>query len=174
MKKILVVVDMQNDFVSGSLGSEDAKAIVENVVKKIEGWEGDIACTYDTHYESYLETKEGRMLPVEHCIENTEGWQLCSQVQSALDKKGKEYKTFRKLTFGSEELAGWLKAEGYEEMHFVGLCTDICVISNVMLAKAFLPESEIIVDSRCCAGVSRESHENALNAMKMCHITIQD
>ncbi len=171
MKKILVVVDMQNDFVSGSLGSEDAKAIVGNVTDKIRGWQDDIVCTYDTHYENYLETKEGKMLPVKHCIENTEGWQLNADVASALESKN--YITFRKPTFGSEELAKHLKENQYEEIHFIGLCTDICVISNVMLAKAALPESQITVDAKCCAGVTKESHENALNAMKMCHIQIE-
>lgn len=172
MKKILVVIDMQNDFVSGSLGSEDAKAIVGNVVDKITNWQDDIACTYDTHLENYLETKEGQMLPVRHCIENTEGWQLDPQVEEAL--KDKDYKVFRKPTFGSEELAKYLKENRYDEIHFIGLCTDICVISNVMLTKAALPESEIIVDAKCCAGVSKESHENALSAMKMCHIQIEN
>ena len=172
MNKILVVVDMQNDFVSGSLGSDDAKAIVGNVVKMIEAWQGEIVCTYDTHYENYLETKEGRMLPVKHCIENTEGWQLCPEVEKALGSK--EYKVFRKPTFGSEDLAAYLKEGNYDEIHFVGLCTDICVISNVMLTKAALPESEFVVHADCCAGVTTESHENALNAMKMCHIQIEN
>lgn len=172
MKKILVVVDMQNDFVSGSLGSEDAKSIVGNVVEKITNWKDELVCTYDTHFENYLETKEGKMLPVRHCIENTEGWQLDPQVEKALN--GRDYKVFKKPTFGSEELAEYLKESNYEEIHFIGLCTDICVISNVMLAKAALPESEIIVDAKCCAGVTKESHENALNAMKMCHIQIEN
>ena len=172
MNKILVVVDMQNDFVSGSLGSVDAQAIVGNVIKLIDSWQGEIVCTYDTHYENYLETKEGKMLPVEHCIENTDGWQLCPGVEEAL--KGKEYKAFRKPTFGSEELAAYLREGRYDEIHFIGLCTDICVISNVMLTKAALPESEIVVHSDCCAGVTRESHENALSAMKMCHIQIEN
>ena len=172
MKKLLVVVDMQNDFIDGALGTNEAEEIVENVVKKINGWQGDIVCTLDTHQENYMSTQEGRNLPVMHCVENTDGWKINKKVDEALAESGKTVKAFKKVTFGSLELADNIRKENYESIEFIGLCTDICVISNVIATKAAVPESEITVDASCCAGVTPQSHKNALEAMKMCQIKI--
>ena len=173
MKKILIVVDMQKDFVDGSLGSSEAVGIVGNVCNKIRNHKGDIIVTYDTHNENYMETQEGKKLPVPHCIKGTEGWELCREVKEALS--GKEYKTIEKPTFGSVELPSYIK-ENYNpkdiEIELVGLCTDICVVSNALLLKANFLETEISVDSRCCAGVTKESHNSALCTMKMCQVNI--
>lgn len=173
MKRILIVVDMQKDFVDGTLGTAEAVAIVDNVVNKIEGFDGDIIVTYDTHPESYMETQEGKNLPVPHCIKGTDGWRLDSKVQSALDKK--PYKAIEKPTFGSVELIGYLK-ENYSpeetEIELIGLCTDICVVSNALLLKANFLETMVSVDSSCCAGVTPESHNAALLTMKMCQVNV--
>ena len=135
MKKLLIVVDMQKDFVDGALGSKEAVAIVDNVVKKIEEFAGDIIVTYDTHPENYMETQEGKNLPVPHCIKDTEGWQICPVLEEL-----RKTEAIDRLTFGSKDLAEILKQEeNIEEITFVGLCTDICVISNVMVVKAFYP-----------------------------------
>ena len=167
--KILIVIDMQNDFVSGTLGSSDAKAIVPNVVKKIEEFEGDIFVTYDTHYENYLETNEGKNLPVEHCIKDTAGWQICDELSPYVDT------VVDKITFGSVELPNIIKGFGepIEEIELCGLCTDICVVSNALLIKARFPEREVSVDSSCCAGVTPATHEAALTTMKMCQINVR-
>ena len=175
--KTLIVVDMQNDFITGSLGTAEAVDIVTKVSHKIETWDGDIFVTQDTHGDDYLQTQEGRKLPVVHCVEGTAGWEIAERVRAALDQKepGKvNYIT--KPTFGSHVLAETLSRkqadQQIEEIQLVGLCTDICVISNAMLLKAFMPETRITVDSACCAGVTPESHRNALNAMKMCQIDV--
>ncbi len=173
MKKILVVVDMQKDFVDGSLGTVEAVAIVPKVVKKINEFEGDIFVTYDTHYENYMDTREGKMLPVPHCIKGTDGWKLDANVAEAL--KDKEYTEVEKITFGSVELPDMiLKAVGDDDfsIELVGLCTDICVVSNTLILKANYPEKDIIVDASCCAGVTPESHSAALATMKMCQINV--
>ena len=173
MKKLLIVVDMQKDFVDGALGSKEAVAIVDNVVNKIKSFGGDVIVTYDTHFENYMETQEGKNLPVPHCIKGTDGWKLNEKVQAALD--GREYTAIEKPTFGSTELPEYIKANyGTTELdiELVGLCTDICVISNAMLVKAFYPEVPLFVDAQGCAGVTPESHKNALSAMKMCQITV--
>ena len=173
MKKILIVVDMQKDFVDGALGTKEAVGIVDNVVKKIEEFQGDIIVTYDTHHENYLETQEGKNLPVPHCIKGTDGWKLDGKVQGAIDKKA--YKAMEKPTFGSTELPCYIKANYNPdeiEIELIGLCTDICVVSNALVLKANFPEAEISVDSSCCAGVTPESHKNALEAMKMCQVMI--
>jgi len=173
MKKILIVVDMQKDFVDGALGSKEAVAIVDNVVKKIEGFEGDIIVTYDTHRENYMETQEGKNLPVPHCIKGTAGWKLDAKVQAALDKKA--YKAVEKPTFGSTELPEYIKAN-YKpaeiEIELIGLCTDICVVSNALLMKANFLETKVSVDASCCAGVTPESHNAALTTMKMCQVNV--
>ncbi|MBE6773756.1 MAG: cysteine hydrolase [Ruminococcaceae bacterium] len=173
MKKILIVVDMQKDFVDGALGTAEAVAIVDNVVKKIEDFEGDIIVTYDTHEENYMETQEGKNLPVPHCIRGTDGWKLDSKVQSALDKKA--YKTIEKPTFGSPELPAYIGANynpAETEIELIGLCTDICVVSNALLLKANFLETKVSVDSSCCAGVTVDSHNAALTTMKMCQVNI--
>ena len=171
MKNILIVVDMQNDFIDGALGTKEAVAIVPKVEEKIRNFDGEVFFTRDTHENWYLETQEGKNLPVVHCIRDTEGWQI-----------RKELDAFRKTepvdkdTFGSTDLAGELVAINEDEeigsITLVGLCTDICVISNALLIKASLPEVPIYVDASCCAGVTPESHENALKAMEMCQIKI--
>lgn len=170
MKKILVVVDMQNDFINGSLGSAQAQGIVNNVKNKIELYNknGDnVIFTRDTHYDNYFETQEGRSLPVKHCIINTGGWNITNElsVDNAV--------VWDKESFGSPELAEFIRKEpAIDEIELVGLCTDICVISNALILKGFMPEVKITVDANCCAGVTSESHKNALAAMKMCQINI--
>ena len=168
--KLLVVVDMQKDFVDGSLGTEEAVAIVDNVVKKINEWEGQIICTLDTHSTDYLHTQEGQFLPVEHCIRDTAGWQFDEKIASALE--GKEAIVIEKPTFGSEKLVECVKEMKPEEIELVGLCTDICVVSNALLLKAALYETPIKVDSSCCAGVTPDKHEAALEVMRSCQITV--
>ncbi len=173
--KILIVVDMQNDFISGSLGSEHARAILPYVCCKIITWDGAVIATQDTHGADYLTTQEGRNLPVEHCIEGTPGWEIDHAVLAALADK-RDVLCASKATFGSRALAEYLASAGedtaIEEIQLVGLCTDICVISNAMLLKAFLPEVPITVDAKCCAGVTPESHATALQAMKACQIRV--
>lgn len=166
--KYLIVVDMQKDFIDGALGTKEAQAIVPNVRKKIEEFDGEVIFTRDTHHKDYLSTQEGKNLPVEHCIEGTAGWEIDKSLQPFC--KGL---VVNKPTFGSMALAEeiWERGDA-QEITLVGLCTDICVISNAMLLKAAMPEVPIIVDRACCAGVTPQSHENALEAMKMCQITI--
>lgn len=173
MKKVLVVVDMQKDFVDGALGSKEAVAIVDKVVKKIENFDGDIIVTYDTHHENYMETQEGANLPVPHCIKGTEGWKLDASVQAAVDKR--TYKAIEKPTFGSTELPEYIKATYNPadiEIQLIGLCTDICVVSNALLMKANFLETKVSVDAECCAGVTPESHNAALATMKMCQVDV--
>ena len=173
MSKILVVVDMQKDFVDGSLGTAEAVAIVPNVVKKINEFDGDIFVTYDTHFDNYMNTSEGKKLPVPHCIKGTDGWMLDSNVAKAL--QGKEYTEVEKITFGSVDLPDLIfEAAGDEDfsIELVGLCTDICVVSNTLILKANYPEKAITVDASCCAGVTPESHNAALTTMKMCQINV--
>jgi nicotinamidase-related amidase len=170
---VLVVVDMQNDFIDGSLGSKEAEAIVARVVAKIQSYPADsVYCTLDTHSVNYLETAEGRSLPVEHCIRGSVGWELSGSVKEALT----ESVNIEKPTFGSYELAERLYALYQNnpalEIELVGLCTDICVVSNAILLKAKMPEVPISVDSSCCAGVTPASHEAALLTMKMCQINV--
>lgn len=173
MKKILIVVDMQKDFVDGSLGTKEAVAITDNVAKKIQDFEGEIFVTYDTHFEDYLNTAEGRKLPVEHCVKGTEGWELNNKVADAL--KNKKYKVVEKNTFGSINMPQLIKdTVGGEEfsIELIGLCTDICVVSNALVLKASFPEISISVDASCCAGVTPDTHNSALSVMKMCQIDI--
>ena len=173
MKKLLIVVDMQKDFVDGALGSKEAVSIVDNVVKKIETFQGDIIVTYDTHPENYMDTQEGKNLPVPHCIKGTAGWELDAKVQKALE--GKPFKAIEKPTFGSVELPEYIKAH-YDpaqlDIQLIGLCTDICVVSNALLLKANFLEAKISVDATCCAGVTVDSHNAALTTMKMCQISV--
>lgn len=172
MRDILIVVDMQNDFIDGALGTPEAVAIVPNVKKKIQEFDGVVLFTRDTHESNYLQTQEGRNLPVPHCIRGTDGW----QIRKELDEL-RTTEPIDKVTFGSSQLGPVLSQMNSEEpvgsITFIGLCTDICVISNVMIAKAFLPEVPIIVDAACCAGVSRQSHENALKAMEVCQVQVK-
>lgn len=173
MKKILVVVDMQKDFVDGALGTSEAVAIVDNVVNKIENFDGDIIVTYDTHFENYMETQEGKNLPVPHCIKGTDGWQLDAKVQAALANKA--YRVIEKPTFGSTELPEYIKVNYSNtevEFELIGLCTDICVVSNALMLKANFIESKVSVDASCCAGVTVDSHNAALTTMKMCQVNV--
>ena len=175
MARYLIVVDMQKDFIDGSLGTAEAVAIVESVNQLAAGWEGPVIFTRDTHEENYMETQEGRNLPVLHCIRGTEGWQLEKGLQTLCDAR--ESIIFDKPTFGSVELSAYLAKvhaeDPIDEIVLVGLCTDICVISNAMLAKASLPEVPVAVIAHCCAGVTPDSHTRALEAMKMCQITVR-
>ena len=177
--KILVVVDMQNDFIDGALGTREAVTIVPKVVEKIKSFEGRILFTRDTHEADYLGTQEGKNLPVEHCIRGTKGWELAPEIE-----KLRTEEPIDKPSFGSISLGTLLKAQdeelkkqgepGIESITLIGFCTDICVISNAMILKAYLPEVPVIVDADCCAGVTPESHKNALEAMKVCQIKIED
>ncbi len=174
MKNLLIVVDMQKDFVDGALGTPEAVAIVENVCNKIRSFDGDIIVTYDTHGENYPDTREGKFLPVPHCIKGTPGWELDEKVQKALAEKN--YHIIEKPTFGAVTLPEYVK-EHYSptdlSIELIGLCTDICVVSNALLLKANFTETDIFVDSSCCAGVTPESHNAALATMKMCQITVK-
>ncbi len=173
MKKILVVVDMQKDFVDGALGSKEAVAIVPAAVKKIRDFDGEIFVTYDTHFESYMDTAEGKKLPVPHCIKGTEGWELDCDIMNALSEK--EFTPVEKNTFGSVDLPVLIRdSAGDEEftVEIIGLCTDICVVSNALIIKACFPEAPISVDAACCAGVTPEKHDAALETMRSCQIDV--
>ena len=176
--KILVVVDMQNDFIDGALGTKEAVSIVPKVAEKIKGFEGKVFYTRDTHEANYLDTQEGKNLPVVHCVRGSDGWKLHPEIEAL---RGSD-PVVDKPSFGSMELGYVMKDYMMEQevlgngpvesVTLVGLCTDICVISNAMIIKAMFPEIPVMVDASCCAGVTPESHENALAAMKMCQIGI--
>lgn len=174
--KILLVIDMQNDFLEGALRNEEGIKIIPNVVNKINEYKKNndlIIATRDTHQANYMETQEGKNLPVVHCIEGTAGWEINDKVKYALG----DVLVFDKPTFGSVDLASYLYDEynGIEnelEIELVGVCTDICVISNALLIKANLPEAKISLDASCCAGVTVDSHNAAINAMKSCQINV--
>lgn len=174
MRKLLLVIDMQNDFIDGALGTKEAAAIVGKVREKIRSYPPrDVIATLDTHGADYLQTQEGKLLPVEHCVRETSGWKIHRDLAPLLT----EAKLYEKPAFGSFRLAEDLKtlAETQEiELELVGLCTDICVISNALLLKAALPEVKISVDAACCAGVTPESHAAALTAMRSCQIEIKN
>ena len=168
MAKILVVVDMQNDFIDGALGTPEALAIVPYVKHLLETFDGKVLFTRDTHFADYLNTQEGKNLPVTHCIKDTVGWQIHPELE-ALRKTD----AIDKLTFGSSELPKVLALEeSIDSITFVGLCTDICVISNAMVTKAFFPEVPLFIDAKGCAGITPQSHQNALESMKLCQITV--
>ena len=172
MRRILIVVDMQNDFIDGALGTPQARAIVAAVVKKIGKYNSsDIIATRDTHEENYLSTSEGIHLPVVHCICGSDGWQLNKEVAAALNGA----MIIDKPTFGSTVLTEYLRtlaSREWIEVELVGLCTDICVVSNALLLKAAMPEVRISADSSCCAGVTDATHEAALMTMKSCQIEV--
>lgn len=167
--KLLAVIDMQNDFIDGALGNAQTAAVVEPVRKRIaqcraDGWR--VVFTRDTHDEDYLDTQEGKKLPVPHCLVGTQGWQICDGLaidgDTVLDKPA----------FGSMQLAAFAQKMQPQQIELIGVCTDICVISNALILKAVLPQTPIAVRAHCCAGVSVQSHENALEAMRMCQIDI--
>lgn len=172
MREVLIVVDMQNDFISEALGTKEAMEILPKVKEKLENFNGDVIFTRDTHGENYLQTQEGAKLPVPHCIKDTRGWQIADALlpyaREMIDKP-----TFGSVTL-AERLASMHKDEEIGRVTLVGLCTDICVISNALLIKAYLPEVRVAVDATCCAGVAPESHKNALAAMRMCQIEIEE
>lgn len=171
MQDILIVVDMQNDFIDGALGTREAQAIVDKVKEKILDFKGPVIFTRDTHGENYMETQEGKNLPVPHCIKGTDGWQIRPELDAL-----RKTRPVDKPGFGSVELGRMLLDMNAEEaigsVTLVGLCTDVCVISNALIIKAFLPEVPVKVDAACCAGISPESHGNALSAMAMCQVEI--
>ena len=176
MKKILVVVDMQNDFISGSLGTNEATQIVNNVIEKINLYRNEnnpIIATKDTHFnDTYLISQEGVNLPVKHCIKETWGWELADGIKELINSN----EIYEKNAFGSVEAmskVAELSKDDTTEVEFIGLCTDICVISNVVILKALAPEVKVIVDSNCCAGVSPESHNRALESMKTLQVSIK-
>ena len=170
----LIVVDMQNDFIDGALGTAEAQKIVNNVVAKVKSFDGHVLFTRDTHATDYMQTQDGKNLPVPHCIKGTDGWQLEEEILKALD--GKEYKLVEKYTFGSVDLPNILK-ERYDvddlDIELIGVCTDICVVSNAMLLKANFTKAKISVDSSCCAGVTHKLHQDALSVMGSCKIKIK-
>ena len=172
MRKLLIVVDMQNDFVDGSLGTSEAQLIVDNVVSKIRSYpERDVIVTLDTHGADYMRTQEGKNLPVVHCVRGTKGWEL----NPAVAEVTAHAKVYEKPTFGSIRLAEDLRVlSQFEdlELELIGLCTDICVVSNALLLKAAMPEVPISVDASCCAGVTPETHDSALATMRMCQIKV--
>lgn len=173
MKNFLIAVDLQKDFVDGALGTKEAVSIIPAAAGKIRGFDGEIFVTLDTHGENYLNTAEGRKLPVIHCVKGSDGWQLNKDIASALE--GKKYTLVEKPTFGSTALPALIEeaADGEDfTVQLIGLCTDICVVSNALLIKANFPETRISVDSACCAGVTPEKHNAALETMRSCQIDV--
>lgn len=176
MKKILCIIDEQVDFTVGALGNNECKSTIPEVVNVVNTnlWD-EIYLTRDTHQDNYLDTQEGINLPIKHCVENTEGWQICDEIMDAVN--GKKFTIIDKPTFGSLYMANLLKEKYFidqedVEFVFVGVCTGICVISNVMLVKSALPESKISIIEKACACVTPESHKTAIEAMKLCQINI--
>ena len=174
MKNVLIVIDMQNDFIDGALGTKEAVAIVPHVLARLQAHGGEVFFTRDTHAPDYLNTAEGKKLPVEHCIKGTVGWQIRDELLPFV----KDENVIDKPTFGSvalmQELSDEHRRDPIADITLIGLCTDICVISNAMLLKAALPEIDIIIDAACCAGVTPESHATALDAMRACQIIIEN
>ena len=176
-KKVLIVVDMQNDFITGSLGTVEAQNIVPNVIEKIRHFDGEIFATQDTHGTDYLETQEGRKLPIVHCVAYTKGWEIEEEVNQALFEHELNYfnvKKVNKKVFGSKKIAKYLakNRDKISSIEIIGLCTDICVIANAMLAKTYCPNARVIVDSECCAGTTPELNKMALEVMKSCQIEV--
>ena len=174
MKKILIVIDMQNDFIDAALGTKEAVAVVEAVKQKIHSYPGkDVIATMDTHDENYMNTQEGALLPVPHCIKGTKGWEIRPDIAALLT----EAAVYEKPTFGCTRLAADLTKLSEKEdieLELVGLCTDICVVSNALLLKASMPEVKISVDASCCAGVTPEKHQAALETMRSCQIHVSN
>lgn len=174
MKDYLIVVDIQNDFVDGALGTGEAQAMIDAAAKRICDFSGKVFVTMDTHFENYMDTREGKKLPVPHCIKGTDGWQLNDRIREAL--YGKDFDVVEKHTFGSTELPKLIRSDAGDNevsIELIGLCTDICVVSNALILKANFCESEVSVDASCCAGVTPETHRAALETMKMCQINVK-
>ncbi|MDY2925497.1 MAG: isochorismatase family cysteine hydrolase [Eubacteriales bacterium] len=174
MKDYLIVVDIQNDFVDGALGTDEAQAMIDAAAKRIRDFSGKVFVTMDTHFENYMDTREGKKLPVPHCIKGTDGWQLNDRIREAL--YGKDFDVVEKHTFGSTELPKLIRSDAGDDevsIELIGLCTDICVVSNALILKANFCESEVSVDASCCAGVTPETHRAALETMKMCQINVK-
>lgn len=169
MRKVIVVVDMQDDFIDGALGTKEAQAMLPRLVEKLEREDALLVFTQDTHGAGYLESQEGANLPVPHCIKPEKGWEIAPSLKPFVEKAA----VVEKPTFGSLELPKVIARLEPDAIELVGLCTDICVIANAMILKAAFPEVPISVDASCCAGVTPESHENALQAMKMCQVTVR-
>lgn len=174
-KNVLIVVDVQNDFVDGALGTKEAQAMLPQLLAKVRAFDGEVIYTKDTHPENYLETQEGKNLPVPHCIKGTKGWELVPELAKLAAERGS--RVVEKPTFGSARLAHELhnryEAGELASVELVGLCTDICVISNALVLKAAMPELPITVDPACCAGVTPEKHAAALEVMQSCQIELQ-
>ena len=174
--KVLIVVDMQNDFITGILGNPETSAVVDSVADYIskfrtENPDGKIIATLDTHYENYMETQEGKFLPVPHCIRGSDGWKIVPEIEKILG----DCIRLEKITFGAVDLPFVIGRDMIiEEIQLIGVCTDICVISNAVIIKSAFPEVPVKVIADCCAGVTPESHRNALDAMKMCQIIIEE
>ncbi len=169
MKGLIVAVDMQNDFVSGALGSPEAQAILPAVRDLLSENGREIVFTQDTHGEDYFETQEGKLLPVLHCVKGTKGWEIVPELASS----ARGTKIFEKGAFGSVRLAEYVKEGGFDDVMLCGVCTDICVVSNALLIKAFCPETTVRVKAEACAGTSRANHEAALSTMRSCQIIIE-
>ncbi len=170
MKNLLIVVDMQNDFITGPLGTKEAQAILPDVVRLVRGWDGPVVFTRDTHGPDYLNTQEGKNLPVPHCLKGSDGWQIAGSLRPWSDKAP----VFDKPSFGSTALAHWCSSQQPDSVTLCGVCTGICVISNVLLLKATLPETPVRVIAGCCACVTPESHQTALAAMRLCQVEVLD
>ena len=174
-ERYLLVIDVQNDFVNGSLGSDDAQAVLGNIISKVENFDGMVTFTRDTHQTDYLSTQEGKYLPVEHCIEGTEGWELADELKEYAGEHGSII--YDKPSFGNMNLASDIKSlyklNRLESVEIIGLDTDICVVSNALIIKAAVPELPIYVDTSCCAGSTRERHDAAIEVMKSCQILMR-
>jgi len=171
MKKLLMVIDMQNDFVDGALGTKEAQEIIDNVCNKIKYWDGDIVYTLDTHGNDYYHIIEGKYLPITHCVRGTKGWEINDRVLFQLNKK-KVLKIFEKNQFSSKEIFKFLVKNKYDEIQLIGLCTDICVLSNAVIARTAQLDTQIIVDASCCRGVTPENHEAALKVLRSVQVKV--
>ncbi|MBR2029496.1 MAG: cysteine hydrolase [Clostridia bacterium] len=166
MKKVLIVIDMQNDFVTGALANKDALAIVESVAQMVANFDGDVIATRDTHGADYLNTTEGKFLPVEHCIAGSDGWQIVDKIKTEIDKRGGI--VIDKPTFGYKD---W-QLDGYDVAEIVGTCTDICVVSNALILKALYPDMQVVVHGSLCAGLTPQKHAHALDVMASCQCKV--
>ena len=173
--KILIVVDMQHDFIDGSLANTAAQKIIPNIAKKIQDFDGDlIVFTRDTHSENYLETSEGKLLPIKHCIENTEGWQIHPDLIKVADSHTKPFYVIDKPTFGYKDWSVFFSRHNITptEIEIIGVCTDICIISNTLILKAVYPDANFTIDASCCAGLTKEKHQAALDVMGSCQVNV--